>query len=103
MLVSPRVFVNFATRLDPASDERRRRLSKAHCLSAPRLLEVVLADYESRYIAKLNELSAPPTSGGISTYHDLLRDTRPFQQPERRAGKEKAGGAWACSRRQKET
>jgi hypothetical protein len=64
MLVSPRVFVNFATRLDPASDERRRRLSKAHCLSAPRLLEVVLADYESRYIAKLNEVERASYFGG---------------------------------------
>ena len=61
---SSRLFVNFATRLDPVSDERRRRLEKAHCLSAPRLLGVILADYESRYVAKLNEVERASYFGG---------------------------------------
>jgi hypothetical protein len=50
---TPRVFVNFAARLDPAPDERRRRLEKAHGLSAPGLLEV-FADFEKR-VSRLSD------------------------------------------------
>jgi hypothetical protein len=55
MLPSPRVFVNFAARLDPASDERRRRLERAHRVSAPRLLAIVFADFEKRFLSGLDD------------------------------------------------
>jgi hypothetical protein len=69
MLPSPQVFVNFAARLDPKSDERRRRLEKAHRLSAPRLLAVVLADYESRFLSQLNDAERASYFGGADLNH----------------------------------
>jgi hypothetical protein len=64
MLPTPQVFVNFAARLDPISDERRRRLERAHRLSAPRLLAVVLADYETRFLSQLNDAERDAYLGG---------------------------------------
>jgi hypothetical protein len=60
----PHVFVNFAARLDPVSDGRRRRLEKAHRLSAPRLLAVVLVDYETRFLAQLSDAERTAYLGG---------------------------------------
>ena len=48
--VQPRVFVNFSTRLDLVTNERRRRLEKALGLSAPRLLERLLGDFENHLL-----------------------------------------------------
>src|SRR5262245_29905503 len=55
MLPSPRVFVNFTARLDPESNERRRRLERAHRLSASGLLAHVLSNYEDRLLSRLSD------------------------------------------------
>jgi hypothetical protein len=49
------VFVNFTARLDPGSNERRRRLERAHRLSASGLLAHVLSDYEDRLLSRLSD------------------------------------------------
>jgi hypothetical protein len=38
--------VNFFTRVDPDTDERRRRLQRLTGLSAPRLVRLALIEYE---------------------------------------------------------
>jgi hypothetical protein len=49
------VFVNFTARLDPESNERRRRLERALGLSAAASLARVLNDYEDRLVRKLSD------------------------------------------------
>jgi hypothetical protein len=72
MLPRPPLFVNFAARLDPTSDDRRRRLERAHRLSAPRLLAVILADYETRFLAQLSDAERTAYFGGAD-----LNNSRP--------------------------
>ena len=54
MLASGRLYANFYTRLSPDCDDCRRRLEKALGLKSSGVLELVLNEFESRFVGKLS-------------------------------------------------
>jgi len=75
--VEPRAFVNFSTRLDLVTNERRRRLEKAHGLSAPRLLERLFCEFENRLLNQLSDTQREAyLTGELDTCTGNVRPTR---------------------------
>jgi hypothetical protein len=55
MLASGRLYANFYARLSPECDDRRRRLEKALGLRSSGVLELVLNEFEHRFVSRLSE------------------------------------------------
>ena len=55
MLASGRLYANFYARLSPECDDRRRRLEKALGLRSSGVLELVLNEFEDRFVSRLSE------------------------------------------------
>src|SRR5258707_6378644 len=55
MLASGRLYANFYARLSPECDDRCRRLEKALGLRSSGVLELVLNEFEDRFVSRLSE------------------------------------------------
>jgi hypothetical protein len=71
MLASGRLYANFYARLSPECDDRRRRLEKALGLRSSGVLELVLNEFEDRFVSRLSETQrADYFNGALDASHE---------------------------------